>query len=283
MIVKSIPKRERIDRDTFSRWLANPRSPLVLTGMMAKWPAMEKWSFDYFARQFGDFPVVANAPQFADLAKWSVNTTLADYVAYLENPDHIAGEWTVGDIDSLRSAGLSLYAGNFNPAHPVRGRPDEVFKDVPRLPKFIECWFDMLDPEFVEKCQRLQSHQFVYLSIAGGITPLHHDFWETHAFLAQICGKKRAVLFHPKYMDELYREPTGDVPTLMRDPAFDHMTCWSAELEPGQILIIPSNWLHWVETLTPSITYSIDWIDGSNWQAYVAEGQKALETRGLWP
>jgi len=283
MIVKPIPVRDRLDKQAFSRWLANPRSPLILSDVMASWPAMERWSFAHFAEHFGDFPVTANAPQFAYVAKWSVKTTLAKYIAYLEDPQHIEGEWIKGDLESLVTSGLTLYVGNFNPAHPVRGRPDAIFADVPRQPSFIESWFDLLDADFVDRCQRLQSHQFVYLSIAGGVTPLHHDFWQTHAFLAQIYGTKKALLFDPRFMDELYRESTGDVPKLMLDRQYDHITCWSAELQPGQMLIIPSNWLHWVETLSPSITYSIDWIDGSNWQAYVAEGTKALTAKGLWP
>lgn len=283
MIVKQIPMRGRMGKQAFSRWLANPHSPLILSDVMGGWPAMGRWSFDYFAEHFGDFAVIANAPQFAFVAKWSVKTTLANYIAYLKDPRHIEGEWIKGDLDSLLTSGLTLYAGNFNPAHPVRGRPDEIFKDVPRLPGFIESWFDLLDPGYAGKCQRMQSHQFVYLSIAGGVTPLHHDFWQTHAFLAQVHGSKKVCLFAPRFMDELYRESTGDVPRLMLAPQYDHITCWSAELHPGQMLIIPSNWLHWVETLSPSITYSVDWIDGSNWQAYVAEGTKALAEKGLWP
>ncbi len=281
MHLKPIPRVPQLSRPALARYLADPKYPVVLTAVMRDWPAMKTWSFDFFAREFADFPVAAHAPQFPALAGWAVRARLADYIEYLRDPSagHIEGTWLRGDPASLRVSGYTLYAGDFNPAHPTRGKPARVFEHVPRMPDFIDSWLDLLDPDFRAQCERLQSHHFVYLSVPGGITPLHHDFWDTHAFLAQITGVKHAILFDPQHMDALYTDETGDVRRMAKNPAFADIEGWSATLTPGDFLVIPARWLHYVETTEPSITYSADWIDGANWREYTSLATAALRER----
>jgi ribosomal protein L16 Arg81 hydroxylase len=151
---------------------------------------------------------------------------------------------------------------------------------VPPLPSFVDSWLGLLEPGFRERCERLQSHHFVYISAPGGVTPLHHDFWDTHAFLAQVVGRKHAILFDPRFMAELYRDSTGDVRAMMRDPEFGSIEGWCTDLTPGDLLVIPGRWLHYVETLETSITYSADWIDANNWRRYLCEATAALAKQG---
>jgi hypothetical protein len=240
---------------------------------MSDWPAMKEWSLDWFAQNFAQFPVTAHAPQFPTIAKCSVKTTLGKYVDYLNTPmNGIDGEWVRGSFSELLESGLSLYVGNFNPAHPRVGRPKLIFKYVPEMPDWIDSWMPLLNQQFRRACEARQSHHFVYLSIPGGVTPLHHDFWETHAFLAQVSGRKRATLFSPEDMDLLYTDRSGDVRLMETMDCFSSVQGWRGDLCPGDFLIIPSKWLHFVETLEASITYSADWIDQVNWCAYVKEG-----------
>lgn len=245
---------------------------------MDEWPAMHTWSLEFFASEFADFPITAYAPQFSAFALCGVQTTVASYVAYLRNPADamIDGTWLAGDPDLLKSSSLTLYAGNFNPTHPQFGNRDLLFRHVPELPPFIESWMDRLDPAFRDACEQRQSHYYVYLSVPGGVTPLHQDFWKTHTFLAQIAGRKEAILFAPDLAEELYRESTGDVRRMMTDPSYDAVAGWRVELTPGDLLIIPSQWLHYVETIETSLTYSAAWIDGSNWHAYVSDATETL-------
>lgn len=278
MKFRDVEKRQSISRLEMAAYLQAPAAPLVVRGAMQGWPAMKHWSLDFFAEHFADFPVMAHAPQFPGLAICSVKTTLGNYVDYLRNPGkgRIRGEWLKGDPATLLGSGLSLYAGNFNPAHPKYGDRDFLFRYVPAMPDFIECWRSLLDPDFNRACEWLQSHHFVYLSVAGGVTPLHDDFWDTHAFLAQISGRKEAFLFSPDRMPVLYDEQTGNVRAMMDDPKFADVEGWRATLMPGDMLILPSRWLHYVETIETSITYSADWIDATNWRSYVASATEAL-------
>ncbi|HEY6138606.1 MAG TPA: cupin-like domain-containing protein [Thermoanaerobaculia bacterium] len=273
--VPTTPPPSRLD---FTRYIRQPAHPLLVKGATDEWPAMRTWSLEFFANEFADFPVTAYAPQFSAFAVCGVQTTVASYVAYLRNPAdaRIDGTWLAGDPDLLKLSALTLYAGNFNPADRKFGNRELFFRDVPEFPPFIDSWMDRLDPAFREACEGRQSHTYVYLSAAGGVTPLHQDFWATHAFLAQIAGRKEAILFPPDLKEELYRDHTGDVRRMMADPSYDAVEGWRTELTPGDILIIPSQWLHYVETIETSLTYSAAWIDGSNWDAYVRQATEAL-------
>jgi hypothetical protein len=283
MIFSDIPRVAPQSRTEFANYMRAAVSPLVIQGAMDRWPAMSTWSFDFFTKNFGEYPVEAHAPQLGALASWTVRTTLGHYLHYLADPmaRSIAGEWVKGDIESLRQSGFSLYAGNFNPAHRKHGKPDLIFRHVPPLPDFIDSWHDLLDPTFRSLCEEVRSHFFVYLSTTGGQTPLHHDFWSTHAFLAQVTGTKWAALFDPQYAKRLYQESSGDVRKMAEDAQFADVPGWATMLSPGDILVMPAGWLHYVETLEPSITYSADWIDANNWRRYVDMASKALRAKGL--
>jgi len=276
--LQPIPATRPPSRTDFTRYIQQPAHPLLVKGAMDGWPAMQTWSLEFFASEFADFPVTAYAPQFSAFAICGVETTVASYVAYLRHPADatIEGTWVAGDADLLKRSALTLYAGNFNPAHPKFGNRALVFRHVPELPPFIDSWMDRLDPEFRDACECRQAHDYVYLSAPGGVTPLHQDFWATHTFLAQIAGRKEAILFSPDFIEELYRDSTGDVRKMMADPSYDAVAGWRVELTPGDMLIIPSRWLHYVETIETSITYSAAWIDGSNWDAYVRGATEAL-------
>lgn len=285
MILRPIPVSGPPSRTGLAAHLRSQAHPLIVKHAMDDWPAMRRWTFQHFAERYSYFPIEAFAPQFDELARWGVRTTLSAYVTYLEAPHtgEIEGQWLKGDPQSLRESGQTLYAGNFNPAHPRYGRPDLLFEDVPRTPSFIECWLPLLHPVFVERCQRIQPHYFVYLSAPGAYTPLHMDFWDTHAFLAQIRGKKRAVLFAPEHEALLLADETRDARRMKDDPRYASVVGWEGFLDPGDLLVLPSRWLHFVETLEPSITYSADWVDGVNWRQYVRYGKAMLRQHGRWP
>jgi hypothetical protein len=281
MRFRDIDKMQTLSRLEFAAYMRQPTAPLILTGAMRDWPAMEEWSLEFFGTAFSRYPIVARAPQSSTVAVCSVKTTVGHYVDYLCNPAnrHIQGQWIKGDPDILANCGWTLYAGGFNPAHPILGNRELLFKYVPSLPDFIDCWRSRLDPNFCNECELARSHYFVYLSAPGGVTPLHHDFWSTHAFLAQIVGRKEAFLFSPASIPLLYSELTRNVRKMMDDPKFADVEGWRAILSPGDMLILPSRWPHYVETLETSITYSADWIDSSNWRTYVTHGLRAIANR----
>jgi hypothetical protein len=115
-----------------------------------------------------------------------------------------------------------------------------------------------------------RSGQVCWVGSAGCLTPLHYDM--SDGLLAQVIGTKRVWLFAPTDMDRVYLrsprrpgidnwerqseaslhgEPSSDWPKLSGAKRF------VADLEPGDCLYIPSQWLHEVHSRTAS--FSLGW------------------------
>lgn len=283
MVVRPIPAISGVlsRRELADRLLRQDCLPLVMHGAASRWPAMQTWSLEFFGDKFADYPILAQAPQGHTEAQWEVVTKMSEYVAYLRslNASTLVGRWVKGCAASLERSGLTLYAGNFNPCHPLNGDAEMVYRYVPRQPTFCDDWSCLLAPERRECYRAIQPHNFVYLSAPGAVTPLHADFWETHAFLAQISGHKRAVLISPKQTQQAAMVTVRECSEAQIYSANRHLEAFCGHLVAGDILIIPSGWLHYVETVSSSITYSANWISRSNWRKYVSFAEEALDSR----
>lgn len=104
----------------------------------------------------------------------------------------------------------------------------------------------------------------------GNITPLHFDFY--HSILVQLRGHKRVLLFPPNQTELLYPGydsnnsvwfHVSDISfDLERDvkhkdfPLFKKANVIICELFPGDTLIIPCGWWHYVTSITES--YSLN-------------------------
>jgi ribosomal protein L16 Arg81 hydroxylase len=105
----------------------------------------------------------------------------------------------------------------------------------------------------------------VFLGPADSFSSLHQDYWHTHAYLAQIQGRKRAILFSPEESDFLYGGKVHpEQPDFGRFPLFDRATAHECILEPGEILLMPAAWWHCVRGLEKSITVSHNFFTESN-------------------
>lgn len=104
---------------------------------------------------------------------------------------------------------------------------------------------------FGRKCDRL-------------ITRLHRDF--ANSFLGHIWGTKRMYLYHPDQIDFLYMVPSHNnyqisridplEPDYERFPLLAHAKPLVIDLEPGDLLIIPTGWFHCVAAPTDVLSVS---------------------------
>ena len=94
-----------------------------------------------------------------------------------------------------------------------------------------------------------------------GSTPCHYDARDN--FLAQVAGRKRAVVFPTSHSLELYPYPLGHVldnfamadvlcPDLERFPAMARARGAVADLGPGDVLWLPRYWWHHVQQRSES-------------------------------
>jgi len=113
----------------------------------------------------------------------------------------------------------------------------------------------------------------IFIGPKGAVTPLHMDIWRTHAWLSQLVGRKRWLIFPPSNDNEVYVYPfihpshaqcqvDVDQPDLNLFPNVKNSQAYEVILYPGDIFFLPNGWFHHVEALDKSIsvnfwTYSI--------------------------
>lgn len=119
---------------------------------------------------------------------------------------------------------------------------------------------------------------------------VHVDIALTHAWMAQVSGKKRIYLWPPKTYNVVPREhgwpeessraeriadnqiaiqidERSDLTRLFR-----HSRHTVLDLDEGQIAFIPAGWWHTAETVTPSISLSGNFVGPDNFEDFVAAG-----------
>ena len=249
----------------FDEYLHGQGQPVILIDAMKNWPAMSKWSFEFFRSRYGSESVMPKTWLGPDCLKLM---KLADFLDYLDDPAKPArGFWL--DAKTMRPCGqpagdapTPLYlAWKCFWQHP------ELLDDIELSPKFVEDWRGLL-PEAFRKM--LDVHTKYY---SGGLligptdcqVGLHYDFLNAHSYLAQIAGRKRCVLFGPNDSAAVYQgEVDVDNPDFDRHPLFRTATAYECILEPGELLFMPYHWWHHVVGLEKSITVNYNFFNRAN-------------------
>lgn len=178
---------------------------------------------------------------------------------------------------------LCEYVGRFRDEDGVRSRAPDADKPCGYLrgwtyeednealmqdfvvPPFARDWFAKLpkkeDPIF----------RWIFLGPGGSKTPLHVDPCLTHAWLAQVRGRKRFILYKPAHLQHLYDAAghPADVrePDRLNHPTFDLATPYEVVLQPGDVLFVPAGWAHQVECVDDSISLTHNFLPKQNFAA----------------
>jgi hypothetical protein len=250
--------------------------PVIVTDLVSRWPAAAGWSFERFERDFGADPVVANCPFFLDelpgLKPVQLQTTLRDYVAYVRDPQvEPRGHWARGSWPDLQANGIPLYA----PGYRVFVHHPELEQELDPSPYFADDLLRLLPPHLRRLLDRLQSPvHYLFFAPRGAVAFLHADYWDTHAYLAQLAGRKLCILFGPD--DEEVLAGLKDPLQEAEHPGLARATPWVGELRAGDTLFVPSRWQHFVVTLEPSLTFSYDFFTRENMGVYLSSFFTAL-------
>ncbi len=219
--LQPIERRSGLTRDIFAKEYLQPLKPVVFTDLTAQWPAIKKWTLDYFKENYGDLvvPVVSNnfsRPGKGYLAA-DMHITFREYLEILES----------GPSD------LRIFAWN-------------IFWKAPELREDFEIP-DIMDG-FVNELP------FLFFGCEGSRVTLHYDVDMSHVFLNQIHGRKRIILFPPDQSRQLYHLPftvSSHVnildPDLKKHPALQHVRGQEVMLLPGETLFIPRGYWHNIE------------------------------------
>lgn len=216
-----------------------PRRPAVVRGGVATWPAIGRWTPAYLRDRHGEARIALDEGDDA-----AIEFSLGEYLALLEeDPDDVE------PLPYLRNVFL-------------RDALPDLVADVSPLPFAAHDWLRReplaslvraTQPDWIDWCE-------LFISQAGTRFPsVHVDRYATHAWCAQVFGRKRYFLWPP---DDAFRA----TPCLGEDLAslLPHARPAQVDVGPGDLVFIPARWPHTAESLTTSITTSGNFVVESN-------------------
>ena len=227
-------------REVFFRHWVKPQRPVVVTGVVDQWPAFAQWTPEFFKERHGD---------------------LVTPVAELQDRQ-VCRDPTVGftyqDVAVRQAVDL------------VYGTPEPRYYMIAPLEGSLAALFDgVTQPEYLEGAARIRSR--FWMSAAGSFSPLHRDFPDN--LFAQVVGRKRFTILAPNDAWRVYRYSmlsklpqispvNAEKPDLERFPRFRGAQPITIDLEPGDLLYIPSAWWHQATSVDASMSINWWWARG---------------------
>ena len=236
--LEALSTRARIERrigisgqDFLDDYYAANR-PVVLSGEMEGWPALETWTPEYLAAAVGEreVDVQAGRASDADFERSKTNHTVRmqfrDFVVKAAPPAH----------------GNDIYLTAYN-----SGANCEALAPLQR------------DLGLIDKLLTREPGM-MWIGPAGTFTPLHHDL--TNNLFLQVVGRKRVFMVNSLDTPRLYndRHVFSEVRDLTAPgileafPLLDGVRVHKIDLSPGDILFIPVGWWHQVLALDFSVS-----------------------------
>lgn len=218
------------------------KKPVLISNKISDWGAISKWNPEYFESIAPDLSIITKKFGSNDIIQ-KESSTLAEYVRYLQS-------YTGADCSYVEDSGL-LY-----------------WHDVPLLHEIPELSLD-IDPFFLNVIPKWYSYKWwrylqFFVGPKGSVTPLHFDCLYTNNLFFQIYGRKKFILLageDAKYCSRYgwrWFKVDPENPNFDEFPEFQHANPIEVIVEPGDILYMPAGTLHYVKSLSTSISFNID-------------------------
>jgi hypothetical protein len=256
-MTNSIDRREKLSYEQFAQEYLYANKPVIVTDALRDWKALRRWTPEFFKKEFASL-------------KFSLDDNSKGKAAY-KGQGTGAVEYTMDRfIDRVLSSTEADPAPYF--------RNQVLYELFPSLKEDIEPL-----PEYMVKYVREVLNRGaaleLYIGGKGGAFPvLHYDGAGTHAFLMQVYGQKKFIIYPPSQEQFLYPSPEKqnnslinsiDNPDLNKFPLFAKAQPTVFILEPAELLFIPSHWWHTTKMLTACISVSANVVNQSNWHELV--------------
>ena len=233
---ETVERRVSLSRDEFLDEFYSQNKPVVLTGIMNNWKALNLWNPQYLKQHYGTATVEVQANRNSDpeyelnVEKHRRKVLLKDYI-----------DWIVEK-------------GESNDCYMVANNQNLDREDLKGLMNDLEVFPEYLNPEDTSR------RVFFWFGSAGTITPLHHD--PVNLMLAQVLGRKRILLIPPRQTPFLYNhvgvfsQVDPENPDFNKYPLYQNINPIELILKPGEVIFIPVGWWHHVRALDVSISVS---------------------------
>jgi hypothetical protein len=232
-----IERRQDLGADEFLERYYAANRPVVLTGEIAGWPALQRWTPDYLKAKVGSRLIEYQGGRVGDPSferDKEAHRREAAFDAFME-------------LIMKPFSGNDAYITAFNSMRNCDAL-SVLDEDLGFMDKF-------LDPGAV------QPNGMIWIGPRGTFTPLHHDL--TNNLIAQVVGRKRFKMLPASEVGRLYNDthvfsriynledPSIDLAVYNRLPG---ARAYEITLEAGEVLFMPLAWWHQVTSETFSVT-----------------------------
>ncbi len=207
-----------ISRKDFSDAYFTPLRPLIIRDLAKSWPALKKWTPDFFSKQYGDRQVKLYDEGFVEAGD-----------SYMSQAKFIPLREFINTVTNT-SQDLRMFLYN------IKSEIPELVDDVV-FPDLV----DGLSKQFI----------FMFFGCKGSVTQMHFDIDMSHVFHTAIFGRKTITLLPFEQGKNLHRYPFTcrsyvDVhqPDFHQYPGLKELQGYQVVLEPGETLFIPSGYWH---------------------------------------
>ena len=246
-----VEKKYGMSYEEFSKEHLFKSHPVVIGDATREWPALTKFTPDFFREKYGQRKVKVQGQTFA----------LGEFIDLMmtateENP--------------------APYPCKLNIAHDY----PELLPDV--SPRYAYALPDrttskLLPAGFLGSADTLE----IFFGSPGGQFPyMHYDYMGFHAYINQLYGEKEFTVVPPDQTPYVYPDPKNQWMSLIdnqRNPDPERFPLWknatpvSFVVGPGETLFIPNGWWHTARSITPTISVALDVLNASNWGRFIHE------------
>jgi hypothetical protein len=242
---------------------ANGEKPFILTNAMTNWPALKKWTLDWFSRSFPS-SIMDFYPH--NMAKHDTHPYLVNFPEALSELITPSGKYP---LDPYNPG--SYIQWNVNLHDWSRLLQD---MDLPYMFRRDEQWLEVLPEKLQEEYTKKVHWRMVLIGTRGAGMFIHQDVLRTSSWQAVVSGGKRWFICAPSENQYLYRAGKVDAwnPDYETYPLFAQADCYEGEVWKGDMIYYPADYWHQTENLeTPTICASSTIGDELNYELIMAE------------
>ncbi|CAG8546309.1 6878_t:CDS:2 [Funneliformis caledonium] len=233
--VENIDRRSNLELEEFIRKYAIPNKPVIITDVVTKWPAFEKWNMEYLVEKYGDVIFRAEA----------IDIKLRNYGDYCK--------------DTMDESPLYLFDKEFC------DKCDGIIDDFSIPEYFEEDFFNIFG-------ENRPDYRWLIIGPARSGSTFHKDPNSTSAWNAVITGSKKWIMYPPDvlppgvFTSDDEAEVTSPV-SIMEWHLNFYKETQKPNLRPlevickaGEIIFVPNGWWHMVINLEDSIAITQNFV-----------------------